>query len=64
MQVSFDRTKTDLVADSIFVSVRIGAECLLGQVTTGTREVSAVTEPAIGPNRDICLIGNTRAIDW
>lgn len=64
MQVSFDRTKTNLVADSIFVSVRIGADCLLGQVVTSDRSVSAITAPAVGPEQNICLIGNTRPIDW
>jgi len=64
MQVSFDRTRTNLVADSIFVSVRIGADCLLGQVVTSDRSVSAMTAPAVGPEQNICLIGNTRPIDW
>lgn len=64
MQVSFDRTRTDLVADSIFVSVRMGEACLIGQITTADRGVSAVVEPAIGPERSICLIGQTRPIDW
>ena len=64
MQVSFDRSQTNLVADNIFVSVRVGEQCLIGQVVTGTREVAAVVEDAVGPDADICLIGNTRAIDW
>lgn len=64
MQVSFDRTQTNLVADSIFVSVRIGADCLLGQVVAADRSVSAMTAPAVGPEQSLCLIGNTRPIDW
>lgn len=64
MQVSFDRTQTNLVADNIFVSVRIGAECLIGQVVTGDRSSVAVVEPAVGPDGSICLIGSTRPIDW
>lgn len=64
MQVSFDRTKTDLVADSIFVSVRIGADCLLGQIGTADRVSVVVVEPAVGPEQNICLIGSTRPIDW
>lgn len=59
MQVSFDRTKTSLDADNIFVSVRAGAECLIGQVVAEDRSFVAVTEPAVGPAADICLIGNT-----
>lgn len=64
MQVSFDHSQTGLVADNIFVSVRIGHQCLIGQVVTDSREAVAVVEPAIGPGSDICLIGNTRSIDW
>lgn len=64
MQVSFDRTRTDLVADNIFISVRMGEACLIGQITTADRGVSAVVEPALGPERNICLIGQTRPIDW
>lgn len=64
MQVSFDRTQTDLPADNIFVSVRVGDACLLGQLTTADREVATMTAPTLGPERDICLIGVTRPIDW
>lgn len=64
MQVSFDRTKTGLVADNIFVSVRIDDECLIGQFLTGNRDVTAEAAPAVGPDRELCLIGNTRTIDW
>ncbi|WP_025133654.1 hypothetical protein [Leucobacter sp. PH1c] len=62
MQVSFDRTKTNLDADNIFVSVRAGAECLIGQVVAADRSFVAVTEPAVGPQQDICLIGTTAPI--
>lgn len=64
MQVSFDRSKTNLVADSIYVSVRFGTECLLGQLVTEGREAVAETAKAVGPEQNICLIGNTRTIDW
>lgn len=64
MQVSFDTTQTNLVADSIFVSVRIDESCLLGQVVTETRELATSIAPAIGPDKNICLIGKTRQIDW
>lgn len=63
MQVSFDRSKTNLVADNIFVSVKIGEECLIGQLVTADRTAYAVTEPAIGPDK-VCLVGKTRPIDW
>ena len=62
MQVSFDRSKTDLPADNIFVSVRIGADCLIGQVVAADRTFVAKNEPAVGPNHDICLIGQTAPI--
>lgn len=64
MQVSFDRSKTDLVADNIFVSVRFGDECLIGQVLTGDRSVYTELAAGVGPKQKLCLIGNTRPIDW
>ncbi len=62
MQVSFDRSKTGLVADNIFVSVRFGTDCLIGQMVTADRSFVAKNEPALGPNKDICLIGETAPI--
>lgn len=64
MEVSFDRTQTNLVADNIFVAVRIDESCLIGQLTTSKREAFAAVEPAVGPDQDLCLIGKTRPIDW
>ncbi|MFC5338100.1 DUF6993 domain-containing protein [Leucobacter denitrificans] len=64
MQVSFDTSRTNLVADSIFVSVRIDESCLLGQITTESRELVTDLAPAVGPDQNICLIGQTRPIDW
>lgn len=64
MQVSHDFSRTNLVADSIFVSVRLGSTCLLGQFVTETREWAAYAEDAVGPSDDICLIGEMRVIDW
>lgn len=64
MQVSFDLSKTGLVADSILVSVRYGSECLIGQIVTADRSVATTREPALTESRTVCLIGNTRAIDW
>lgn len=62
MQVSFDQTKTSLPADNIFVSVRAGAECLIGQLVTEDRSFVASVEPALGPDKTICLIGKTAPI--
>lgn len=64
MQVSFDHTRMNLVADSIFVSVRFENECLLGQITTDTRELAVDLGPTLGPDNNVCLIGQTRPIDW
>lgn len=64
MQVSFDRSRTDLVADNIFVSVRMADQCLLGQIVTGDRSLVAEVAPALGPDKSICIIGTTRPIDW
>lgn len=64
MQVSFDRTETNLVADNIFVSVQIEQDCLIGQLTTGDREVTTQLAHAVGPEQNLCLIGETRPIDW
>ncbi len=62
MQVSFDASKTNLPADNIFVSVRIGTDCLIGQVVAADRSFVAQNEPAVGPNQDLCLIGETAPI--
>ena len=62
MQVSFDESKTNLPADNIFVSVRIGADCLVGQVVAADRTFVAKNMPAVGPNKDICIIGKTAPI--
>lgn len=64
MQVSFDESKTQLVADHIYVSVRFGEECLIGQVIESDRSVVTSVQPAVGPEKTICLIGETRIIDW
>lgn len=64
MQVSFDQSQTGLAADSIFVSVRIGEECLIGQIAAEGRDSAAEVMPAVGPENNVCLIGATRPIDW
>lgn len=64
IQFSFDESKTGLVADNIFVSVRVGADCLIGQLVTEDRGFVTAVEPAVGPGADICLIGTTRSVDW
>lgn len=64
MQVSYDESRTGLTADNIFVSVRVNDQCLIGQVVTSDKTVTTAVEPAVGPDKTICLIGETRPIDW
>lgn len=64
MQVSHDFSRTQLTADSIFVAVRLADTCLLGQLVTENREWAAHADEAAGPDNNICLIGETRPIDW
>lgn len=64
MQVSFDQTQTRLAADNIFVSVRVNEQCLIGQIITSDKTVATSVQPAIGPDKSLCLVGKTRPIDW
>lgn len=64
MQVTFDMTKTNLVADSLYVSVRLDDQCLIGQMVSETRELVTEMAPAVGPDQTVCIIGKTRSIDW
>ncbi|MBK0419192.1 hypothetical protein JD276_09115 [Leucobacter sp. CSA1] len=64
MQVSFDQSRTGLPADSIFVAVRIESDCLIGQLVPEDRSFTAEAMPAVGPEQNVCLIGETRPIDW
>ena len=61
MQVTQDRTKTNLVADSVIVAVRMGRSCLIGQRTDDKKYYSTI-EPVLKTGG--CLIGTTRKIDW
>lgn len=64
MQVSFNESKTGLPADNIFVSVRYADSCLIGQVVASDRSVATEEAGAVGPEKNLCLIGDTRQIDW
>lgn len=59
MQVSQDRTRTDLEPESMFISARFGAECLVGQIVSADRSIEAEVVPAVGPQGNLCLIGQT-----
>jgi len=62
MQVTPDRTTIDNPAESIEFSVRLGDECLVGQV--GPSIGNPVTTVLPGLSSGGCLIGQTRSIDW
>lgn len=60
---SQDRTKTNLVADSIFVGVLINGSCLLGQVQTGDRSLAVSVADPVGPDHSLCLMGKTFTLE-
>lgn len=62
MQVTADRSTIGNAAESIEFSVRLGDECLVGQV--GPSIGDPVTTVLPGLSSGGCLIGQTRAIDW
>lgn len=61
MQVTRDVSTVGNAAESIQFSVRWGEECLIGQVGPETGDPVTSVEAAID---GVCLIGNTRPIDW
>ncbi|KEP75323.1 hypothetical protein HR12_35870 [Microbacterium sp. SUBG005] len=62
MQVTADQSTIGNAAESIEFSVRLGDECLVGQV--GPSIGDPVTAVLPGLSSGGCLIGQTRAIDW
>ncbi|MBN9197266.1 MAG: hypothetical protein J0I33_01295 [Microbacterium ginsengisoli] len=62
MQVTNDETTIGRAVESLQFSVRLGDECLIGQV--GPTIASPVTEVAPGLVSGGCLIGQTRPINW
>lgn len=62
MQVTEDYTTVQLAAESIMFSVKWGDECLIGQVGPETGDPIASVQDVVGDG--MCLIGNTRDIDW
>ena len=63
MQVSQERTRTDLEPESMFISARFGEECLVGQVVTSDRSFVGEVVAAVGPDSSLCLIGETVPVD-
>lgn len=62
MQVTSDESTIGNAAESIEFAVRVGEECLVGQV--GPSIGDPVTTILPGLSSGGCLIGRTRAIDW
>jgi hypothetical protein len=62
MQLTPDKTTVGDPVESLQFSVRWGGECLLGQVWPGASE--PVTTIGTALSGDICLLGDTRPIDW
>ena len=62
MQVTYDQSRTGVAADSLMVSVRIGDQCLIGQIVPSSGESVYDVEPVV--DGGICLLGSTRPIDW
>ncbi|WP_363458859.1 DUF6993 domain-containing protein [Microbacterium sp. LMI1x-1-1.1] len=62
MQVTEDETSIGNPADSIQFSVRIGDECLVGQVGPSVAKPTALVMPGLADGA--CLLGQTRSIDW
>jgi hypothetical protein len=60
MQVTPDTTTIGRKVDSVLFSVRIGTECLLGQLS-GSQYTSSV-QAALASGT--CLVGKTRPINW
>jgi hypothetical protein len=62
MEVTFDRTQADLVADSVQFSVRFADECLIGQIGPASDGFHSVVAPILSTG--LCLVGSSRQIDW
>jgi Domain of unknown function (DUF6993) len=62
MQVTRDQTTVGNPAESIQFSVRWGDQCLLGQVGPATGEAVTIVAPSL--DEGLCLVGETRPIDW
>lgn len=60
MQVTADRTPLGNAVDSVIFSVRLGEDCLVGQVHSGSLTSTVTAALANGA----CLVGQTRTIDW
>lgn len=62
MQVTQDQTTVGNPAESIQFSVRWNEQCLIGQVGPATGDPVTVVAPVLAEG--MCLVGQTRVIDW
>ena len=62
MQVTADQSTIGNAAESIEFAVRIGDQCLVGQVGPSIGDPVTAVLPGLAAGG--CLIGQTRAIDW
>jgi hypothetical protein len=62
MQVTNDESTVGNPAESIEFSVRVGDQCLVGQVGPAIGKPVATVLPVMGGGT--CLLGNTRPINW
>ena len=62
MQVTKDLSTVGNAAESMQVSVRWADECLVGQFGPATGEPESTVQSLLPA--DVCLLGNTRPIDW
>lgn len=62
MQVTDDTSTVGNAAESIQFSVRMGDQCLVGQVGPATGDPVTTVLPVLGGG--VCLLGKTRPINW
>lgn len=62
VQLTSDVTTIDWPAETIMFSVRVGDGCLVGQVGPDTGDPVTTVEPVLADG--VCMLGNTRDIDW
>lgn len=57
-EVSADSEGLGKPTPSYFVGVKMDAECLIGQVQRDDGEVHTTVQPAVGPDKNVCIIQN------
>jgi hypothetical protein len=62
MEVTADRTRVGLRADSVQFAGLFAGDCLIGQYGQASGGYRSAVGPALGTGG--CLVGETRPIDW